>query len=137
LVHHRCHNAIHERFGYTSIQKVYIVYGPPLSGKTTYVRASKGRKDLVLDLDELYRAITLLPPYDKPSELALNIFQLRDVLSSNLGSGKTTPAYRNKRMKIIKNLHQSSYAYGCSTKTIAPEGDHGSLYHRLLQIRKS
>jgi predicted AAA+ superfamily ATPase len=80
LVHHRCHNAIHERFGYTSVQKVYIVYGPPLSGKTTYVRASKGRKDLVLDLDELYRAITLLPLYEKPNELATNVFQLRDIL---------------------------------------------------------
>jgi predicted kinase len=80
LVHHRCHNAIHERFGHTTQRKVYIVYGPPLSGKTTFVRTSKGRKDIVLDLDELYRAITLLPAYDKPSELSQNIFQLRDVL---------------------------------------------------------
>ena len=62
LVHHRCHNVLHERFGTASNQKVYIVYGPPLSGKTTHVRASKGRKDIVLDLDELFRAITLLPP---------------------------------------------------------------------------
>jgi predicted kinase len=95
LVHHRCHNAIHERYGYTSVQKVYIVYGPPLSGKTTYVRASKGRKDLVLDLDELYRAITLLPPYDKPSELSLNIFQLRDVLLDQIKTrtGKWSQAW--------------------------------------------
>ena len=54
LVRHRCHNMIHERFGYQVQQRVTIVYGPPLSGKTTYVKASKGHKDIVLDLDEQY-----------------------------------------------------------------------------------
>ena len=48
--------------------------------------------------------------------------------SSSLGSGKTTPTYRNKRMKIIKHLPQAPYAYGCSTMTFAPEGEHGSRY---------
>jgi len=80
LVHLRCHNAIHERFGQSMLQRVYIVYGPPLSGKTSFVRSNKGRKDLVLDLDELYQAITLLPAYDKPSELKMNVFRIRDEL---------------------------------------------------------
>ena len=56
------------------------VYGAPLSGKTTFVRESKGRRDIVLDMDELYKAITLLPAYDKPSELATNVFSLRDTI---------------------------------------------------------
>lgn len=80
LLHHRCHNAIHERFGQATTQRVYIVYGAPLSGKTSFVRSSKGHKDLVLDLDELYQAITLLPAYDKPTELVMNVFRLRDSL---------------------------------------------------------
>lgn len=80
LVHHRCHNAIHDRFGQWMPQKVFIVYGSPLSGKTTYVKNSKGRRDIVLDLDELYAAITLLPQYDKPTELAINVFGLRDTI---------------------------------------------------------
>lgn len=80
LVHHRCHNAIHERFGQSLMQRIYIVYGPPLSGKTSFVRNSKGRKDLVLDLDELYQAITLLPAYDKPTELRMNVFRIQDEL---------------------------------------------------------
>lgn len=80
LVHHRCHNAIHERFGQSKLQRVYIVYGPPLSGKTSFVRSNKGRKDIVLDLDELYQAITLLPAYDKPTELRMNVFRIRDEL---------------------------------------------------------
>ena len=80
LVHHRCHNALHERFGQCLSQRVYIIYGPPLSGKTSFVSSNKGRKDLVLDLDELYQAITLLPAYDKPTELVMNVFRLRDSL---------------------------------------------------------
>ena len=80
LVHHQCHNQIHDRFGQWMPQKVFIVYGAPLSGKTTFVRESKGRRDIVLDMDELYKAITLLPAYDKPSELATNVFSLRDTI---------------------------------------------------------
>lgn len=80
LVHQRCHNAIHERFGQWMPKKVFIVYGAPLSGKTTFVRDSKGRRDIVLDMDELFRAITLLPEYDKPNELAINVFGLRDLI---------------------------------------------------------
>ncbi len=95
LVHHQCHNALHERFGQVLTQRVFIVYGAPLSGKTTYVRQSKGHKDIVLDLDELYKAITLLPAYDKPSELAVNVFQLRDSLLDQIKtrSGKWSQAW--------------------------------------------
>ena len=74
LAHHRCHNAIHERFGQAMMQRVYIVYGASLAGKTSYRRASKGHKDLVLDLDELYQVITLLPVYDIPTEMENYVF---------------------------------------------------------------
>ena len=36
LVHQRCHNLIHDKLGYVE-KKVYIVYGSPLSGKSSYV----------------------------------------------------------------------------------------------------
>ena len=32
VVHHDCHNKIHNRFGYHGERKVYIVFGAPLSG---------------------------------------------------------------------------------------------------------
>ena len=48
--------------------------------------------------------------------------------SSSLGTGKTTPSYKNKRMKVIKHLPNAPYAYGCSTMTYAPEGELGSRY---------
>ena len=95
LVHHRCHNAIHERFGQGIMQRVYIVYCAHLSGKTSYVRASKGHKDIVLDLDELYQAITLLPAYNKPTELASNVFHLRDSILDQIKTitGKWSQAW--------------------------------------------
>ncbi|MEI7667447.1 MAG: hypothetical protein WCI62_00445 [Erysipelotrichaceae bacterium] len=95
LVHHQCHNQIHERFGQESGKKVFLVYGAPLSGKTSYVKAHKKRSDLVLDLDELYQAITLLPAYDKPLELSTNVFLLRDALLDQIKTrtGKWTQAW--------------------------------------------
>ena len=41
LVHRRCHDEIHERFGFYT-QHRYLVYGNPLSGKTTYVNKATG-----------------------------------------------------------------------------------------------
>jgi hypothetical protein len=70
LVHKDCHDQIHKRFAYAKRGKeVFIVYGMPLSGKTSFVEERKGRQDIVLDMDRLYEAITLLPPYDKPNNL--------------------------------------------------------------------
>lgn len=73
-----CHNKEHRRFGYG--RKVYIVWGSPLSGKTTAVREMMRRGDIVLDIDRLWAAVTLLPEYDKPESCRFNIFSLRDCL---------------------------------------------------------
>jgi 5-methylcytosine-specific restriction endonuclease McrA/predicted kinase len=42
---------------------VTIVCGPPGSGKTTYVRQNAGKKDLVIDVDEIAAEITGKPIY--------------------------------------------------------------------------
>lgn len=56
LVHHRCHNEIHNRFG-TYTRHVYIVYGSPCSGKTTFVSGNALKDDLIVDIDRIYEAI--------------------------------------------------------------------------------
>ena len=80
LVHMRCHNAIHARFGYTALKKVYYVWGAPCSGKSTFVRENKGNSDLVVDIDLLWHAVTGGVLYDKPDALKTPVFTLRDSL---------------------------------------------------------
>ncbi len=85
LVHaHPCHDEIHQRFGYAGKTHVFLVYGPPLAGKLDYVRRYKGRNDIVADMDMLYRAVTLLPLYDKPQTLIRNVRTVYDALLDNV-----------------------------------------------------
>lgn len=79
LIHFKCHNKIHERFGYLK-QKVYIVYGSPCSGKSTWVKENAYPDDLILDMDKLWEAICLNDKYNKPNRLKANVFGLRDLL---------------------------------------------------------
>ena len=79
LVHHKCHNEIHERFGYAR-KKIYYVYGAPLSGKNTWVNNNKGSNDIVIDIDNIWQCITSGPRYYKPDALKTNVFAMRDYL---------------------------------------------------------
>lgn len=73
-----CHNKEHRRFG--NKHNVYIIYGPPLSGKNTMARGLYRYGDIVLDVDALWQAITMEGPYIKPSNARFNVFKLRDEL---------------------------------------------------------
>lgn len=79
LIHFKCHNKIHERFGYLQ-QKVYIVYGSPCSGKTTWVNNVAYNDDLILDIDKLWEAVCTSDRYNKPNRLKANVFNLRDTI---------------------------------------------------------
>lgn len=84
LVHFKCHNEIHKRFGYAGkqVQKVYIIYGAPCSGKSSFVSEVADKGDIILDIDKLWSAIRAdkCSEYEKPTELKQNIFALRDCL---------------------------------------------------------
>ena len=80
LVSHRSHNEIHARYGFATLKKVYYVYGAPCSGKSTFVRESKGNSDLVLDIDLIWQAVTGGALYEKPDALKAAVFALRDTL---------------------------------------------------------
>ena len=85
IVHHDCHNQIHKRFGYgRGTKQVYLVYGAPLSGKTTLVRQQMTRGDLIVDMNELYAAVSLLPSFDKPDGLLTNVMGLYNGLIDNI-----------------------------------------------------
>jgi hypothetical protein len=79
LVHPRCHNKIHNKLGYSGRQ-VYLVYGSPLSGKTSYVNSVLEQGDLVIDMDNIWECVSGQPRYVKPNRLKSIVFSVRDNL---------------------------------------------------------
>lgn len=78
LVHHGCHNKIHIRNGFDR-RHIYLVYGSPLSGKTTYVMDNKEVGDLIVDIDRIWDCVSAAG-YEKPDCLKSVVFGIRDEL---------------------------------------------------------
>lgn len=95
LIHFRCHNMIHKRFGHENKKKVYIVYGPPCSGKRSYIETVAGENDLVVDLDSIYQMISISGRYTNTQRLRQNAFAVRDLLIEQIRTrfGKWQDAY--------------------------------------------
>jgi predicted kinase len=92
---------------------VYIVYGPPLSGKKTFVREQMRRGDIVVDMDQLYAAVSGLPQYDKPDNLFGNVVGMQNLLLDNIKTryGRWNDAWiiggyadKYKREKLAEDL---------------------------------
>ena len=101
-VHFRCHNKLHERFGYNktsagrNVRKhVYIVYGSPCAGKSTWVHENATQNDLIVDLDNIWQMISINDRYVKPVTLRSVVFQMRDAMYDVIRyrSGKWHNAY--------------------------------------------
>ena len=79
-VHFRCHNKIHERFTVGAKapdkveQHVYVIYGAPCSGKSSYVKSIADSDDVVVDLDNIYEMISNNKRYDRGGGAALKNF---------------------------------------------------------------
>lgn len=100
-VHFRCHNKLHDRWqggngGWRpAAKKVYIVYGAPCAGKSTWVSEVAAVGDLVVDLDSIWQCVSGLERYEKPEALKSVVFELRDKLYDlvKYRSGKWTNAF--------------------------------------------
>lgn len=112
LVHHRCHNKIHDKFGWRERQ-VFVVYGAPLSGKSTYVESVRDDGDLVIDIDNIWQCLSGCERYIKPARLNSNVFGVRDTLLEQVKfrRGKWLTAYviggyplSGERERLIKTL---------------------------------
>lgn len=79
LIHFKCHNQVHKRFGGFS-QTVYLVYGAPCSGKTTWVHSVAEPDDLILDIDAIWESLCTSDRYHKPNRLKANVFGVRDAI---------------------------------------------------------
>lgn len=94
LIHHKCHNIIHNKLGYAQRQ-VFIVYGSPLSGKSSYVAEAMSEGDLIIDLDSIWQCVSGCDRYVKPNRLKSVVFSVRDNLleSVKYRRGKWLNAY--------------------------------------------
>lgn len=99
LVSQRAHNEIHARFGYCAQRKVYVVHGAPCSGKSSFVNSIKGNSDLVVDIDNLWEAVTG-KRYHKPAALKAHVFAMRAALLETV----KTRAGKWERCYIIEGL---------------------------------
>lgn len=96
-----CHNKLHDRWqggngGWKPVQKqVFIVYGSPCSGKSTFVHSVATADDLIVDMDSIWQMISTNERYDKPAALKSVAFQIRDSLYDIIKyrSGKWHNAY--------------------------------------------
>ena len=87
--------------------RVHLITGPPGSGKSTLALERMARGDVLVDMDRLWVALTGLPEYDKPSELAPLVRSTwkaaMDVALFDVRSGVwvvTSAATRAQRMTI-------------------------------------
>lgn len=94
LVHHRCHNLIHNKLGHQERQ-VYLVYGAPCSGKSSFVRDAMNVGDFIVDIDSIWECVSGMPRYIKPQRLKSVVFGIRDHLLEDVmyRRGKWLNAY--------------------------------------------
>lgn len=94
IVHHKCHNHIHNKLGYVR-PEVYLVYGSPLSGKSSYVDSVIVPGDLLIDIDKIWQAVSGQTTYSKPKTLNPVVFGIRDYLldSVRMRRGRWNNAY--------------------------------------------
>lgn len=112
VVSHKTHNYIHDKLGY-STRQVFLVYGAPCSGKTTWVGDSRQDGDLVVDMDAIWRCVSGCPLYVKPNRLKSVAFRIRDDLIDMVRYrfGKWNNAYviggyplQSERDRLVKDL---------------------------------
>lgn len=118
ILHWQCHNEEHGRFngGYNKPdKKVYIIIGAPCSGKTSFVKERASAGDLILDIDDIWEAVSGQPRYTKPKELTSVVMNIRDTIKQAIAQGvgswnnayiidskATTPIDRNREAEKYK-----------------------------------
>lgn len=111
-----CHNLEHERGFGGKRRQVFLVYGPPLSGKTTYVLQNASPEDLIVDLDRITAAICNAPMYERHDGVKGAAFLVRDALYDHIRirGGKWQTAWvvggfprRDERERLAQRLGAS------------------------------
>ena len=72
-----------------------IICGPPGAGKSTYVRTHKEHGDLIVDLDELYRAVSGLAGWQKPEQLVDYVLSVHKFMIDRINPEPSMNKYPN------------------------------------------
>lgn len=133
FVHHRCHNYIHNKLGYVK-PEVYLVYGAPLSGKSSYVNSVITSGDLLLDIDRIWYAVSGMDRYIKPPRLNSVVFGIRDYIldSIKIHRGKWNNAYIVGGYPLISERERLCRAVGA--REIYIESDIDTCMERLRNV---
>ena len=94
-------------------KNVFIVWGSPASGKTTYVREHKGKYDIVVDTDYLMAALGMSSVEDKNGDAFFLALDVRNMLYDLIAERKynfdavwivTMLPERDKRIRLQQKL---------------------------------
>ena len=132
LVHHVCHNYIHNKLGHRE-RGIYLVYGAPLSGKSSYVNEVRQPGDLILDLDSVWQCVSGCNRYVKPPRLNSVVFGVRDYLLQcvKYRRGKWQCAYIIGGYPLISERERLTKELGAQEVFIECERE--ECINRLLQ----
>ena len=84
--------------------KLNIIYGPPCSGKTTYVMENKGDEDIVIDLDYIKSALTYKDIHDELSKDHIDyLFNIRKYMLENPKENSITWLITTKKEYKVKD----------------------------------
>lgn len=105
VVHHRCHNIIHDRFQGGAVgsgtRHVYVVWGSPCAGKSAYVNENASPRDLVVDIDRLYEAISIQGNRKAVKSNVLAVYRgLIDMVKTRNGKWRTAWIIRTLPLEI-------------------------------------
>lgn len=120
-----CHNKEHKRFGYENKRTVYILWGSPGAGKTTYALKNMTHEDLILDVDLLYKAFNP-NSFTKPKQISSIVLDVWYELIN-----------RNGAIAIRKGSWQNCYIVGCFPSKTEREELAKNLNATLIHIDTS
>lgn len=134
IVSFKTHNEIHERFG-TWTRHIYLVYGCPLSGKSTFVKDRAGIHDLIVDIDSIYACISNNPLYTKSNRLYDNVRAVQDALLDSIKykRGKWINAFIISGMPYAGERERFCIEYGA--EPIFIECDQDTALSRLGAVQ--
>ena len=113
IVSHKTHNKLHERLGYKR-KEIYLVYGPPLAGKTSYVESVALPGDLIIDMDSIWQCISGQPRYVKPGKLKAVAFGVYNYLmdAARVRNGKWQSCYICGGFPFVSERERIAKDYG-------------------------